>query len=118
MIKKILFVCKGNIFRSKVAEIIFNKLNKNKKIKTKSAGIASSKETVSQCVQKTLLDLGYKKTEKKPRKLTNQMLKWADLIIIPADNINLDVLGKKVIQWKISDTKKDDYKGILKRVRP
>jgi len=41
MVKKIniLFICKHNLFRSQVAENFFNKLNKNKKYKSDSAGI-------------------------------------------------------------------------------
>ena len=35
---KILFICKYNAFRSKVAESYFNKMNKNKKIKAFSRG--------------------------------------------------------------------------------
>ena len=37
--KRILFVCKHNIFRSQVAENLFNKLNKNKKYISDSAGL-------------------------------------------------------------------------------
>jgi len=40
---KILFVCKHNRFRSKVAEAFFNKLKKNKKIKAESAGLVLDK---------------------------------------------------------------------------
>ena len=35
----ILFVCKYNRFRSKIAEAYFNKINKNKLVSVKSAGI-------------------------------------------------------------------------------
>jgi len=37
--KKILFVCKYNRFRSKTAEAFFNLLKHNKKIKAKSTGL-------------------------------------------------------------------------------
>ena len=39
MTKSILFVCKYNRFRSRVAEAYFKKINKNKNISVKSAGI-------------------------------------------------------------------------------
>ena len=37
--KKILFVCKHNVFRSRTAEVLFNKYNKNKKYSANSAGL-------------------------------------------------------------------------------
>ena len=39
MVIKILFVCKHNMFRSKIAEACFNKLNKNKGFVASSAGL-------------------------------------------------------------------------------
>ena len=35
----ILFVCRYNRFRSRIAEAYFNKINKNKNVKAKSAGL-------------------------------------------------------------------------------
>ncbi len=115
MMKKILFVCKHNRFRSKVAEAIFKKLNKNKKIKTKSAATEPDYLPVSENVQKALQEIKVKRVNKYPKKLTEQMIKWADLIVLVADNVVLEDTGKKVIKWNISDVGQEDYSGILRR---
>ena len=39
MVKKILFVCKFNRFRSKVAEAYFKKINRNRRIKERRFGL-------------------------------------------------------------------------------
>ena len=49
----ILFVCRYNRFRSRTAEAYFKKINKNKKIKVKSAGIFKGNYPLSPIQVKT-----------------------------------------------------------------
>lgn len=117
---RILFLCEHNRFRSKVAETIFNRLNKNSKIKTKSAGTKPDYLLVARNVKKALKRFGAKRINPHPKKLTKSMIKEADLIVIIANNIKLnkkDAGRKKVLVWKISDTSQNNYKGILKRTK-
>lgn len=120
MVRKfiILFICKHNRFRSKVAEALFKKYNKNKAISAESAGTHLDKKRpcVAQNVKRALKRFGVRKVDSKPRKLTKAILKKADLIVIVADNVQLRVKGKRIENWKISDTSSHDYPGILKRV--
>ena len=119
---KILFVCKYNRFRSKVAEAYFNKINKNKKIRVESAGIIkvdklllSSEKRRNKFIKKKFnLDINTKS-----RGLSVSLLEKADKIIIVADDIPKIVFNhpsdkKKVVIWKIQD----DLKGESKVVKP
>jgi len=114
----ILFICRHNRFRSKVAEAIFNKLNKNKSIKAESAGIIKD-IPVSRNVRKVMRE---KKTKLKSiisRRFNADIIKRADIIVITADNVDKRIFkksGKKIIVWKISDVSQDNIAGIRKRV--
>ena len=118
---KILFVCKHNRFRSKVAETIFNKLNKNTKIKAESAGLKKSR-LVSKNVKNFLKEKGFKLTNINSRKINQELVKKFDLIIIVADNVNkktLEKFNKKIIIWKIPDTDNrniKEVKDIIKKI--
>jgi len=111
---KILMICKHNRFRSKVAEALFNLRNKNKKNKVRSRATQPDYIPVAENVRKALKVLGIKKINRKPRKLMKKDISWADLIVVVADNISLDIPNKKIIKWKIPDTDQSNYKEILK----
>ena len=117
---KILFVCKYNRFRSKVAEAIFNKLNKNKKIKTDSAGIIVDelKPYIAKNVAKIMREKGYK-IKPKQQQLRQKLVANFDLIIIVADNIspNLDNFTGKIIRWNIPDCSEEDTKKIKQIIK-
>lgn len=68
---KILFVCRHNRFRSKVTDAIFNKLNKNPKIKAESRGIILDelRPYIEKNVIKIIKEKGYK-IKGKPKQLT------------------------------------------------
>jgi len=114
---KILFVCKHNRFRSKVAEVLFKKYNK--RIKVKSAGTCLDYIPVSENVVKALKEFGVKRINRKPKKITKGMISDSDLIVIVADNVSRKEIpgNKKIIRWKISDVSQEDYEGILKIIK-
>ncbi len=120
---RILFICRHNRFRSKVAEALFKKYNKNKKIKAESCGVGLDYIPVAKNVIKALKEFGIKKVNRKPKNFNKKLMNKSDLIVIVANNISKKeikekgIKGKKILIWKISDTKQDDYKGILKRTR-
>jgi len=119
-VRRILFICKHNRFRSKVAEALFKKYNKNKKIKTDSAGINLDYLLVAKNVVKALKEFGINNVNKYPKKAVKKLVNDSDLIVIVADNVSRRIFKeykKRIIVWKISDTKQDDYKGILKRAK-
>lgn len=127
--KNILFVCKHNVFRSKVAEAYFKKINKNKNLNAFSSGVIKG-DFLNENQQKAV-DLE-KATAKKlginiKSKLTGlsiSLLKKQDLIIIVADDIpkiifNNKAYVKKVICWKIGDYKvceEEHIRNIIKKI--
>ena len=123
----ILFVCKHNVFRSKVAEAYFKKINKNKNIKIQSAGIVES-DTFTPFERKMIAF--QKKTSKKfgiefkaiSKSLLRSVLKEQDLIIVVANDVPESIFKyrfdlkrtSKVIVWKIKDVDgSKTYKKII-----
>jgi len=115
----ILFICKYNAFRSRIAEEYFRKLNKNPKIKTASRGIimGGDSDSVQRRISKKLL--GVNIAERKPMPLQLQELVKADLIIVVADDIPKIIFNyqrvpllKKITIWSIKDEQKKNKNNI------
>ena len=114
----ILFICRHNRFSSKVAEAIFNKLNRNKSIKAESAGIIKD-IPASKNVRKVMKDKRMKLKSIISRRFNEGIIRRTDIIVIVADNVSKGIFRKfrkKIIVWKISDVSQSDVKGIRKRV--
>ena len=122
---KILFVCKYNRFRSKVAEAIFNSLNKNKEIKAESAGMTV--DVIRPYIEPMVLDIvnkkGYAMKDSRSRQLTRELIEKGnfDLIIISANNVEPEFFYKidkkiKVIQWPVKDCSSLDEECIINSV--
>lgn len=112
---KIIFICKHNRFRSKLAEAYFKKVNKNKNITAISRGIFKGIP-----VAKNVIDIGKKfglKISKTTKGVTEKELLEADLIIITANDVPISLFKprfNKTIQWEISDTSQNDKESIEK----
>jgi protein-tyrosine-phosphatase len=121
---KILFVCKYNRFRSKVAEVYFKKINKNKKIKVKSQGIIEVNKSLDPAERrrnKYLLKKFKFKLKGKSKSINVKSLIEANKIIIVADDIPREIFNskkwkKKIQTWKIPDENADNEKNIDKIV--
>ena len=117
--KRILFVCKHNIFRSQVAKSMFNKMNKNKKYVADSAGLIKwdKKDLMGdigyKIVKKMLKEWGIKLTGNS-KGLSSSMLKHTDILIIVADDVPPSIFKKeeafngRIITWKARDVKSED----------
>ena len=116
---KILFICKYNRFRSRVAEAYFNKINKNKNIKSASAGLimgSSVNDFQKNTVRKFGLDISGR-----PKPLSSKLLKDQDMIIIVADDVPKEIFKSfkaKIIVWRIPDAKVNKEDVIVKIVKP
>lgn len=118
MVKNILFVCKHNIFRSRVGEEFFKKFNKNKKYKASSAGIIKwnrkdlKNDKGFEAEKKVVKKFGIKiKVNSKP--LISTVLKQTEIVVITADDVPASIFednsfNGKVIVWKIPDIKERD----------
>lgn len=116
---KILFVCKYNAFRSRIAEQYFNKINKNNSIKVISRGVIMGGKPDPEQVEIPKEILGIAINKRKPIPVTKKELKEADLIIIIADDVPKELfnyhsgsLYNKIRMWKIKDETQRNQRNI------
>ncbi len=113
---RIIFVCKYNRFRSRVAEAYFNKINKNKEIQALSRGIIRGDYPLAKnevaIAKENGLDISGR-----PQGLDVDLLKKTDLIVIVADNVPKQVFyttfKHRVIKWRITDIEHGDGKDLI-----
>lgn len=112
---KILFVCKGNVGRSQMAEAFYEKYSKNQKVK--SAGYSpgywvgrnlNMTKHVKVCMDEENINV----RDKISKKLEKQMVDWADKIIVfdskKQDWPDFLKDSKKLTIWKIEDPRGGD----------
>jgi protein-tyrosine-phosphatase len=121
----ILFICKYNRFRSKIAEAYFNSKRPKGSI-AKSAGLVPGIPITRDII--TTSKLYRININGRPRGLNHKLLQWADKIIVMSDKIPGSVFfeeqkndKKEIIIWRMADalTPKDRpriIKEIKKRV--
>ena len=116
----ILFVCKYNRFRSKVAEGYFNQINKNPSLKGESAGIIEG-NPIDKTQKAVAKKLGVN-LKGKPRGISAKLLKWQNMIVIVANDVppalfkDNERYGKKLVIWEVPDAKEDNEEEIKRIV--
>lgn len=114
--KRILFVCKHNRFRSVLAEGFFRKYNVNKNLRIGSGGILRGKP-----INKNVKAIARRfelKIKAKPQGISDEILNGQDIVVVVADNVPAWLFrkkGRKVIWYKIRDADNDDIKEVLNR---
>ena len=106
---KILFLCSSNIFRSQIAEAFFNKLSN--KYRVQSAALISPQDKMHLFVIKAMKEEGIDISNNKSKKVSEEMLKEADIIILMSENLrpllnNYNSSLKKSVKieaWDIPD---------------
>lgn len=103
----LLFVCKYNRFRSRVAEDYFNKLNKNKNIKVFSGGIIPGHYPLDKDEVIVAKANGINLSGR-PKSISTDLLRKMDLVVIVANNVpksifNYESYHGKIIVWNIQD---------------
>ncbi len=126
MVKRILFICKHNRFRSKIAEAFFNKLNKNKNYAAESAGLIKGELSRNKNLEAAASDFGLK-IEINPRTLSVDLLEESYNIIIVADDIPISLfktqdyikkgIAKKIIKWEVPDVSNKSKMKFEKSIR-
>jgi protein-tyrosine-phosphatase len=116
---KILFICKYNAFRSRIAEEYFNKINKNKTIKAISRGFIYGGDADIEQQEMAKEFLGVNIAKRNPLQITIEDIKTSDMIIVVANDIPRIMFDyksykfiKKVRFWKIKDEQYKDKKNI------
>lgn len=101
----ILFICEDNQFRSKLAEMIFNKSNTNKKFISKSAGMFPSGYWFSKDLKRIASEKNLE-LYGRPKQVNDRTLRWADVIVLTGielelNEYNLPKQVKQIIKWQI-----------------
>ncbi len=122
--KRILFVCKFNRFRSRVAEAYFNKINRNKLFFAEGAGLFEGYLPLTKVQVEVAKNLGID-INGKPRAVDRGLLKQTNILIIVADDVPKSIYEddriykNKIEVWKIPDqisNKEEDTKRIIKAI--
>ncbi len=110
----VLFVCKFNVFRSQVAEAYLKKINK--RVNVKSVGVIREVKGFPK-VGKIAKTKGLK-LKGKSEGLNTKVIKWADVIVIVADNVPKGIFTKKkVLVWKVKDVYPKECNEVKKRMK-
>ena len=125
-VKNILFVCKHNVFRSRVAEEYMRKVSKGKYSIT-SAGLIegdSLPNVQRDCALEFDLDISFDS-----KTMSIEMLKEQDLVVVVASDVPKEVfdnplynLDGKLVFWDLDDVKdvyspkEDNIKEIIKKI--
>ena len=103
----ILFICKHNRFRSKVAEALFKKYNKNTNVRAYSAGLIIG-GTGHRHIAQAARHFGITITSKQ-QSITKELLDAMDIIVDVADDVPSTIFKqyltprKKLLVWNIED---------------
>jgi protein-tyrosine-phosphatase len=117
---KILFICRGNVGRSQIAEAVFDKITEGKHEVTSAgtwvydkAGISKDGQLLkdlpgAEKIIVTLSNIGINVSENKRTQLTPEMLSDADKVVVMAESHTIpDYLKnrKDAIYWEVEDPK-------------
>lgn len=115
----ILFVCKHNRFRSKVAEAFFKHYYKGNSVKAKSAGTVLDlmNPYIARNVNRIMRDKSIPMRDDGAVKVDTFILNWANKIIVVGDNVASEMFkDKDVVLWPIGDASENDVEMISRRV--
>ena len=98
---RVLFVCIGNQGRSVMAERLFRQVAGDRH-EARSAGSCPGAE-VHPGVRKALAELGIDAGDHVPRRLDDELVEWADVVVATCDDACPVVPGKRYVSWQLED---------------
>jgi arsenate reductase len=107
----VLFVCVGNQGRSVIAEQLLRRAAAGRH-EARSAG-SSPGIAVHPQVLEVLGEVGVDASDHVPRRLDDQSVAWADVVVATCDDACPIIPGKRYISWHLPDPKNET----LERVR-
>jgi arsenate reductase (thioredoxin) len=99
----VLFVCVANAGRSVLAERLFRRAAGDRH-EARSAGSAPGAH-VHQVVVDALLEIGVDASGHVPRRLDDDDVRWADVVVATCDDACPFVPGKRYVGWQLPDPK-------------
>jgi arsenate reductase len=100
-VTKVLFVCIGNQGRSVIAERLFREAAGDAH-EARSAGSAPGRDVHPVAVE-ALAEIGLDASDHVPRKLDEDLVTWADVVIAACDGACPVVPGKRNESWHLPD---------------
>jgi arsenate reductase (thioredoxin) len=100
-VTNVLFVCIGNQGRSVIAERLF-RAAAHPPHAARSAGAAPGAE-VHEVAVAALSEVGIDASDHVPRKLDDELVDWADVVIAACDGVCPVVPGKRYENWHLPD---------------
>jgi arsenate reductase len=102
-VSKVLFVCVGNQGRSVMAERLFRRAASGRH-KARSAG-SNPGTAVHPQVLEMLAEIGIDASDHVPRKLDDDLVQWADVVVATCDDACPVIPGKRYVSWHLPDPK-------------
>jgi arsenate reductase len=99
----VLFVCVANSGRSVMAERLFRHVV-NGRHEARSAGSAPG-HAPHPAVLDALRELGIDASDHVPRRLDDDLVAWADVVVATCDDACPVVPGKRYVSWQLPDPK-------------
>ena len=108
----VLFVCVANSGRSVMAEQLFLRAAGDRHA-ARSAGSAPGAAVHPQVLE-ALTELGVDASDHVPRKLDDEAIQWADVVVATCDDACPVVPGKRYISWHLPDPKHEPLERVRK----
>ena len=100
---KVLFVCVANSGRSVMAERLFQRAAGGRH-EASSAGSDPGPAVHSQVLE-ALAEIGIDASDHRPRRLDQEAIEWADVIVATCDDACPVIPGKRYVSWELPDPK-------------
>jgi arsenate reductase len=97
----VLFVCVGNSGRSLMAERLLRREAEGRH-EARSAGSAPGKQAHPQVLE-ALREVGIDASDHVPRKLDEEAVEWADVVVATCDDACPVIPGKRYVAWDLPD---------------
>jgi protein-tyrosine-phosphatase len=99
----VLFVCVGNSGRSLMAERLLRR-EAGGRHDARSAGSAPGAEAHPQVIE-ALAEIGIDASDHVPRRLDDELVGWADVVVATCDDACPVIPGKRYVVWDLPDPK-------------
>jgi arsenate reductase (thioredoxin) len=106
----VLFVCTANGGRSVMAERLLNR-EAGGRHRARSAGSDPGAAAHPQVLE-ALLEVGIDASDHVPRRLDDEAVEWADVVVATCDDACPIVPGKRYVAWRLPDPKHEPIERV------